>query len=150
MDAPTPTILVSPAPQPAAVGELLRVSGLPADDLGDHPATTVWTATIDGAIQGSAALEYYECYGLLRSVAVAEHHRGSGWARLLTEAALSAARKADMVAVYLLTETAADYFFGLGFVAIGRQGVPPVVRQSSEFAELCPDTAVAMVRELHV
>ena len=34
--------------------------------------------------------------------------------------------------------------------AIGRQAVPPVVRQSTEFAELCPDTAIAMVRELHI
>lgn len=147
---PAPELAVSPMPPPAAVANLLRTAGLPADDLGHHTTTTVWTATVEGQIQGAAALEQYECYGLLRSVVVAEPHRGRGWARLLTEGALSTARRADLVAVYLLTETAADYFFGLGFVAIGRRAVPPVVRQSTEFAELCPDTAIAMVRELHV
>jgi amino-acid N-acetyltransferase len=147
---PTPDIAVAPTPAPAAVADLLRTADLPADDLGRHEPTTVWTARIAGEIQGTASLERHECYGLLRSVVVAEPYRGHGWARRLTEAALSAARKADLVAVYLLTETAADYFFGLGFVAIGRRAVPPVVRQSTEFAELCPDSAVAMVRELHV
>jgi amino-acid N-acetyltransferase len=151
MDATAPTIAESPAAQPhQEVVDLLRAAGLPADDVGSHDLTTVWTATIDGRVQGCAALEQYECYGLLRSVAVAEQYRGRGWARRLTEAALSAGRKADLAAVYLLTETAANYFFGLGFVAIGRPAVPPVIRQSSEFAELCPDTAVAMVRELQV
>lgn len=147
---PTPEIGVAPTPPSAAIGDLLRSADLPADALGRHKTTTVWTATVNGQIQGAAALEQYECYGLLRSVVVAEPHRGQGWARLLTEKALSAARKADLVAVYLLTETAADYFFGLGFVAIRRRAVPPVVRQSTEFAELCPDTAIAMVRELHI
>ena len=147
---PTPDIAVAPTPPPAAIADLLRTADMPADDLGRHEPTTVWTAGIAGEIQGTAALEQYECYGLLRSVVVAEPHRGHGWARLLTEAALSAARKADLVAVYVLTETAADYFFGLGFVAVNRRAVPPVVRQSTEFAELCPDSAVAMVRELHV
>lgn len=147
-NAPTPTIATTTDPD--AVAGLLRSAGLPSDDLGAHGETTVWVATVDGAVEGAAALERYECYGLLRSVAVAEHRRGLGWARRLTEAALSAARSAELVAVYLLTETAADYFFGLGFVAIGRQAVPPVIRQSTEFAELCPDTAVAMVRELHL
>ena len=132
------------------MADLLRAAGLHADDLGHHEPTTVWTAMANGRIAGAATLEQYECYGLLRSVVVAEPHRGHGWARLLTENALSAARKEELVAVYLLTETAADYFFGLGFVAIGRQAVPPIVRQSTEFADLCPDTAIAMVRELHV
>ena len=150
VNTPTPKIEVAPAPPPTAIGDLLRTAGLPAADLGQHDPTTLWMATVEGQIQGAAALEQYECYGLLRSVVVAEPHRGHGWARLLTESALSEARKADLVAVYLLTETAADYFFGLGFVAIGRQAVPPVVRQSTEFAELCPDTAIAMVRELHI
>lgn len=150
VSTPDPEISVSPSPPPDAVADLLLSAGLPADDLGHHDETTVWTAGVDGQVQGAAALEQYECYGLLRSVVVAEPHRGQGLARLLTEKALSAARKADLVAVYVLTETAADYFFGLGFVAIGRQAVPPVVRQSTEFAELCPDTAIAMVRELHI
>lgn len=148
--APAPEIAESPLPPPGTVADLLRAGGLPAGDIGHHEHTTVWTAMVDGRIGGAAVLEQYECYGLLRSVVVAQPHRGQGWARLLTEKALSAARKADLVAVYLLTETAADYFFGLGFVAIGRQAVPPIVRQSAEFAALCPDTAIAMVRELHV
>jgi amino-acid N-acetyltransferase len=147
---PAPDIAVAPLPLPDAGANLLRVSGLPADDLGSHSTTTVWTASGDGDVQGIAALEQYECYGLLRSVAVAELHRDRGWGRLLTEAALAAARKAELAAVYLLTENAADYFFGLGFVAIGRDAVPPVIRQSREFAELCPETAIAMVRELPI
>jgi amino-acid N-acetyltransferase len=150
VSTPSPEIAVAPTPPPAALIDLLRTAGLPADDLGSHEPTTVWTAGVAGDIHGAAALEQYECYGLLRSVAVAQRHRGQGWARLLIQTALSAAREADLVAVYVLTETAADYFYGLGFVAIGRQAVPPVVRQSTEFAELCPATAIAMVRELHV
>jgi arsenate reductase (thioredoxin) len=50
--------------------------------------------------------------------------------------------------MYLLTETAQPYFEKKGFAAIPRNEVPLAVQQSAEFTHVCPDTAVAMQKEV--
>ena len=46
--------------------------------------------------------------------------------------------------VYLLTTTAEKYFPRYGFEVIERAAVPAEVHESSEFASVCPASAVAM------
>ena len=53
-----------------------------------------------------------------------------------------------MRTVYLLTETAAEFFPRFGFRPIARDTVDPAVRASVEFTSACPDTALVMVKEL--
>ena len=66
-------------------------------------------------VVGSAALEFYGKAALLRSVAVVAELRGAGLGHRLTGAALDLARQRGVTAVYLLTETAADFFPRFGF-----------------------------------
>jgi amino-acid N-acetyltransferase len=53
-----------------------------------------------------------------------------------------------MPAVYLLTNTAAEYFPRFGFERITRADVPPAVQASIEFTSLCPYTATVMRKRL--
>lgn len=131
----------------ADVLALLRQSGLPQDGLADHVATTL-AAYDDECVVGSAALELYGDAALLRSVAVHANLRGQGLGQRLTQAALDLARQHGISAVYLLTETAADFFPRFGFYMIPRDAVPSSVQQSIEFTEACPVSAQVMERRL--
>ena len=93
-----------------------------------------------------AGLERYGRHGLLRSVAVSPAWRGRGIAGALTEEILATAEREGLEAVYLLTETAADFFARHGFRRIERSAVAESVRASAEFTALCPASAVVMVR----
>ena len=97
---------------------------------------------------GSAALEVYGGAALLRSVAVEPAHRGCGLGIALTRAALDLAREQGVREVYLLTETAADFFARLGFSRIPRAQAEPAVGRSLEFTTVCPASAVCMVLSL--
>lgn len=103
----------------------------------------------DGArVVGSAAIEVYGPYALLRSVAVDEPMRGRGLGQRLTAEALALARQHHVQTIFLLTETAAAFFPKYGFEAVAREDVPEAVRNSVEFTSACPASAVAMRRQL--
>jgi amino-acid N-acetyltransferase len=131
----------------AEVLTLLTKNGLPQDGLADHVATTL--AAYNGEhLVGSAALELYGDAALLRSVAVAAEQRGRGLGQQLTEAALDLARQRGVATVYLLTETAADFFPRFGFHTTTRDAVPQSLQQSIEFTEACPASAQVMMLSL--
>jgi len=126
-----------------AVLALLERSGLPQDGLAGHFATAL-VAQQGGSAVGSAALELYGSAALLRSVAVDASLRGRGLGRRLTQAALDLARRRGVSEVYLLTETASEFFPRFGFHSIDRAQVPDAVKQSVEFTSACPDSALVM------
>jgi len=126
---------------------LLARSDLPGDGLAEHTATLL-VAREGARIVGSAALELYGRAALLRSVAVEADQRGTGLGQRLTRAALDLARARGVATLYLLTETAADFFPRFGFRTIPRDAVDPAVRGSVEFTTLCPASATAMALEL--
>lgn len=97
---------------------------------------------------GAAGVEVYGRAGLLRSVVVAAAQRGTGLGKALTADRLAWARSQRLEEVYLLTTTAADFFARLGFERVAREAVPAAVRESREFASVCPSTAVVMRLEL--
>ena len=126
---------------------LLAAAGLP-DEVGDHPGTSVLVARAGTLVVGGGAVEPYGDHGLLRSLVVDPGRRGHGLGGRLTEALAAEAGRMGLAALYLLTETAAGFFAGRGFARIGRETAPAPVQSSTEFAVLCPDTAVAMARVL--
>jgi amino-acid N-acetyltransferase len=130
-----------------ALRGLLRTAGLP-DDVGDHSETLLAVARDGDEVVGGVAVEVHGGYGLLRSLVVDAAVRSSGVAKGLVASAEAAAGSFGLGELHLLTETAAGFFEGLGYARIERSDVPEAVRASSEFAELCPDTAVAMKLEL--
>ena len=131
-----------------AILALLQKSGLPQDGLSDHVATTL-VAREDHAIVGSAALELYGTVALLRSVVVADQLRGQGLGQQLTKEALKLAEQHGVTLVYLLTETASGFFPRFGFRPIPRAEVASALHASTEWTTACPDTAQAMVANLH-
>jgi amino-acid N-acetyltransferase len=132
-----------------AVLALLERSGLPQEGLADHLATTIVARSGDTVV-GSAALEVYGGAALLRSVAVDAALRGHGLGQRLTRTALDVARQHSIATVYLLTETAGDFFPRFGFELTERAAVEPAVQQSVEFKGACPASAQVLVASLGV
>lgn len=130
-----------------AILALLDQTDLPPDGLADHLSTTL-VARDEEAIIGSAALEVYDEGALLRSVAVEPSYQGQGIGQQLTQAVLSLAKEQGIRVVYLLTETAGDFFPRFGFQTVARQDVAPSVQQSVEFTTVCPTSALVMVVNL--
>lgn len=131
----------------AAVDGLLAAAGLPTVGVAEALDGFVVAEEAD-ALVGVAGLEVHGDEGVLRSVAVAPSRRGSGVGARLTEAVLESARDAGLRRVWLLTTTAEGYFPRHGFRPAEREAASAAVRQSVEFREACPASAVAMVLEL--
>lgn len=140
-------VSIDPASPPEWPGilALLTASALPTQGLEDHLATTL-VARDGSRVVGSVALELYGRDALLRSLAVVPELRGTGLGRRLAARALVLAREHGAARVYLLTETAAEFFHRMGFRDLKRSDVPDGVRGSVEFAKVCPASAVALVR----
>jgi amino-acid N-acetyltransferase len=131
----------------AEIVAFLRANDLPEAGFAEH-TTDVLVARIEGSLVGTAALEIYRSEALLRSVAVARESRGKGVGIDLTRATLERARERGVQTVYLLTESAADFFRRFGFADVDRVAVPDSIRRTVEFASACPASARVMALKL--
>jgi amino-acid N-acetyltransferase len=127
-----------------AVKQLLGDAHLPLDGLEEQFGDGYAVAVAGGRIVGAEGIETYAGSGLLRSAVVDPAWRGHGIGERLTKNRLEWARARGLRDVYLLTTTAADYFPRYGFERVARESAPAAVRQSREFAEACPASAVTM------
>ena len=143
------TITIAPADDTdiPAILALLERNGLPQDGFLDHERTALVALTGESVV-GSAALDLYGRGALLRSVAVDASLRGQGLGQQLTRAALDLARQHRVETVYLLTETAGDFFPRFGFRSIERSAVDSAVQQSVEFSSACPVSAQVLALSL--
>ena len=128
--------------------ELLIASGLPVAAVDAH-IDSFLVALQDGSLAGCAGLERYGETALLRSVAVAEPHRGKGLARKLVAHLIGVARAEGTESLLLLTTTAAPYFERFGFRTISRSEAPADVQCSVEFQGACPASAAVMRLDIH-
>jgi amino-acid N-acetyltransferase len=105
-----------------------------------------------GALIGAAGVERYsadgETVGLFRSAVVHEQWRGHGIGAALTTDRIAWAEHEALSALYLLTETAADYWPRFGFIPTSREGAPAALQSSHEWRAGCPASAVAMRLQL--
>jgi len=129
------------------VERLLERNGLPTGDLRDSPAT-FYVAEDDGERIGVGGIEAYGGAGLLRSVVVEASRRGSGYGSAVCDALEAEAREAGIETLYLLTTTAAEFFAARGYAAIKRSAAPDAIRDTTEFADLCPASAACMRKSL--
>lgn len=131
----------------AAIEALLEANGLPVDGL--ELAISTGVVARDGdKLVGCAAVEPYGTAGLLRSVCVVAPSRGARLGRGLVDAAESAAAARGITELYLLTETAADWFPRLGYWPVTRADVPAAVATSPEFTSACPDSAAVFRKRI--
>lgn len=137
--------LAAPADLPSVL-RVLAAAGLPNAGVAAVFPTGYAVARDAADVVGVAGLERYGASALLRSVAVVEAARGQGLAQKLVADRLAAAKAMGTHAVYLLTTTAGAYFPRLGFERTSRQDVPEELKQSAEFASICPASAVCLVK----
>lgn len=133
--------------QRAAINALLKAEHLPADDL---PAALDHFLVVEqeGEVIGAIGLEPYGTAGLLRSMVVDKASRGNGLATALVTELERYAAALGLDTMYLLTETADQYFEKKGYVRIDRTEVPEALKASSEFSHVCPASARVMRKAL--
>ena len=130
-----------------AIVAFLETNRLPEAGLREH-ASELLVARDGTRLLATAALEVLGEDALLRSVAVDAATRGTGLGLAITRATLDRARDRGVRRIFLLTETAPDFFSRFGFVDVDRAFVPPSIRGTVEFARACPASARVMVLEL--
>ncbi|MEK6815238.1 MAG: arsenic resistance N-acetyltransferase ArsN2 [Nitrospirota bacterium] len=126
-----------------AVLALLRGSALPTEGVAEHFCGFL-VARAGGAVAGCAGQEGYSSNVLLRSLAVAPAYRGRGLGRALTRRIIEQARENGASRVYLLTETAGDFFLKFGFCRIPREKAESAIGASAEFRSICCQSAACM------
>ncbi|MDP3773228.1 MAG: arsenic resistance N-acetyltransferase ArsN2 [Gemmatimonadales bacterium] len=136
-----------PADAPA-VTVLLAEAKLPVADLSADRMAGFLMVRSGELLEGVVALEEYGASGLLRSLAVAPATRGTGLGKHLVAALEDRARGRGIAELWLLTTTAAGFFAKAGYRVAERSSAPEAVRGSTEFASLCPSSAVCMVKVL--
>lgn len=133
----------------ADIQALLKSAGLPFEDLtGNALQDFIVLRDANGELLATGGIEHHGDDALLRSVVVSDAARGTGLGRRITGAIENRAREKHIGALYLLTTTAAEFFPRLGYEAFDRGAVPAGIAQSTEFAMLCPATAVCMKKNL--
>lgn len=130
-----------------AVLRLLKSSDLPLEGVVEHFGYFL-VAEYRHQVVGAVGLEHYGDAGLLRSLVVAPEYRGQGLGTRLVEDSLAQAKAAGVTQVYLLTNTAADFFPRFGFQRISREDATAAVRDSAEFTSACCQTAVCLKLEV--
>ncbi len=126
--------------------DILLGNQLPVHDLHNELQLFVWRQ--DGTIIGTGGLEVKAPHALLRSVSLVENARGHGNGRRLLAALEEEARRRGVQELYLLTTTAEKFFGHLGYGVISREQAPIVIRQTTEFASVCPASAVCMKKRI--
>lgn len=126
-----------------AIEALLIRSKLPLDGARDH-LDAFLLALDDGTVVATAAIEAYASAGLLRSVAIAESHRGRGIGEAVLRLMILEARRRNVRTLHLLTTTAESYFGRRGFAKTPRANAPIELQASAEFRGACPASATFM------
>ncbi len=132
------------------VRDLLARTELPFEELDEVVGDLLVMRDPEGQIVGCVAMELHDDAGLLRGLATAPERRSQGLGWMLADAALGRARSRGARRVYLLTESASDFFAEkFGFRAVPTSMVDAAVAESSQFRH-APPNAVAMLLDLPV
>jgi len=143
----TPSIKAAAPSELSELLALLEECQLPREGVAEHLEGFL-VARDDRGFLGVVGLERYDNVGLLRSLAVSPRARGRGVGSSLVEALIAGARERKIATLYLLTDTAEDFFPRFGFERIPRASLDARLAASAELQGACPETAVAMRLEV--
>ncbi len=128
---------------------LLQSCDLPFEDCAEHIDEFVGHRD-GGSLCAIGGMQHMGPIGLLRSIAVRPDKRGRGLARDITHELLERARVSGVKEVYLLTESAGQYFRDYGFYTVDRNKLPSAIKSTRQFESLCPSSAQAMRLDLSI
>jgi amino-acid N-acetyltransferase len=125
---------------------LLEQNDLPVSDIDD---TKILFALTEGdEVVGTGGLEFFHDCALLRSLSVRKDYQGKGLGKLITHQLEHACREKGIKHIYLLTETAEDFFNKQGYKVIDRASAPLSIKNSSEFTTVCATTGLLMKKSI--
>ena len=135
-----------------AISVLLQSTALPPDGIEPHLENFLVVRHPEAVagpefLVGSVGLEIYGKSALLRSLAVHPDFQGIGLGTRLFDGIIEVAKEKGITRLFLLTDTAENYFKKRGFIPVKRDKVPDDMKQSIEFATLCTSSP-SMVREI--
>ena len=132
-----------------AIKNLLEENELPTKDL-DQDNINLFVGFVDNNIRGVIGFEKYKNVGLLRSLAIKDLYKNQKIGTHLVHYLFDWCLSEQIDTLYLLTTTAEIYFTKFGFVKIDRFQVPYVIRETREFKDICPLSAVVMYKKMNL
>ena len=130
----------------APVRAMLEDAGLPTEDFA--PEHLAFVAEDDGRIVAAIGFQGFGHAGLLRSLVVEDGTRFKGLGRQLVAALEAHAEEQGVREIWLLTLDVDRYFLAMGYEIRDRGEVPPEIRNTAEFADLCPEDATLMSKKI--
>jgi len=127
--------------------EFLKSLDLVFEDIEEHIENFLIIKK-NSSIIGCSAVENYEKVGLLRSVGVDPNYQGQGLGKLITNHSIGFAKDLGIKELYLLTDTAKDFFKKFGFEVVSRETVDNQIKQTYEYRKGCPETSNIMKKML--
>ncbi|MCX5746304.1 MAG: GNAT family N-acetyltransferase, partial [Proteobacteria bacterium] len=129
----------------ASVRALLGSAGLASEPARDEQFGSYVVLRNERGVVGSVALEVHGDDAILRALAVDPEARGAGYGWMLADMALSQARWRGVRRIYLLTESASDFFAAkFGFRVVDRSTLSKAVAHSETFTRSATSGQVAM------
>tara|TARA_B100000315_G_scaffold157259_1_gene145865 strand:- start:376 stop:843 length:468 start_codon:yes stop_codon:yes gene_type:complete len=129
------------------INKILECNKLPFEDCEEHIGN-FFVVEEEGKFFGLGGLQICGAIGLVRSIVVVPEYRGRGIARGIYKLIEDRARDLGIDSLYLLTDTAEEYFLKLGFSVKDRNEIPASVTKTKQFRGLCPSSANVMFREI--
>ena len=123
--------------------KLIASADLPTEDL-DFKKQFLIGYYEEDALMATGGLEVFGTDAILRSLTVRMGSRNKSLGSGIVDDLLAKATEKGVDTIYLLTETAKEFFRKKGFEEISREDAPESVQASSEFSFICGDTAVCM------
>jgi amino-acid N-acetyltransferase len=141
------SIVKATSSQRQVIINLLQTEKLPVEDL-PRSVDNFFVAMDGNKVIGAIGLEIYGDSALLRSMVVDKEYRNKNIASQLVDQLEKYAVTKSIHCLYLLTETAPQYFEKKNYQRIARSEVPKEVQTSSEFRYVCDVTAIVMKKPL--
>lgn len=131
-----------------ALAAALSKAKLPTADI-EEPGRLFWRfETVDEIPVGFGGLEVHGEDALLRSLVTLPPVRGRGIGAAMVASLEFEARLHGCANLWLITIDAADFFERLGYARCERTVVPQAIRETAEFATLCPASADVLMKKL--
>ena len=129
------------------VKSLLEENDLPVSDL--NSSITFFVEKDKDKIIATGGLESRGNDAIIRSIAVSDAFKSQGFGDAITKQLIHYAKEIQKEDIYLLTTTAEKYFLKYGFKEVDRAHVSREVKNSTQYKDVCPDSAVVMKLEFN-